>query len=301
MALPTSNITQTTFIPKGSIEHIVVDRTNLHTGFSSSIHLMGNSTLVSPYLVVRGDGYSYHVVLMVRSGRLLFRRSLHGPDEEYGTGTMLFLPADSWYIYGADAELKLVWFHLRKEALEWNFLEYMPMFSSVVPDMDTYVTLVKIQYARQDSRDEIDTGIVFYARKLVEQCFLRLLRNNVTASPMLLKLQSLFNTVKISMDKDWDVETMARFCHLSVSALFKASQQYLKQSPIKYLNELRIKESANLLLYTNYKLDLIASIVGFSCGFSLSRAFRKHFGVSPKFYKSSGGKLSEKGMGNLCL
>ena len=53
-----------------------------------------------------------------------------------------------------------------------------------------------------------------------------------------------------------------------------------------HLHELRMNAAANLLRNTAYKLDAIAPMVGLGCGFSLSRAFRRFYGVSPREFRN---------------
>ena len=47
----------------------------------------------------------------------------------------------------------------------------------------------------------------------------------------------------------------------------------------------RMVAAANLLNNSDLKLDAIAAMVGLGCGFSLSRAFKRFYGISPREYK----------------
>ena len=98
MAIPEKNITRTTYIPKGSAEHIVSPAVAEKETHSSSIALMGISYLRPGYLVVRTPGYPYHVLLMIRRGALHFRnRPSVDSEKVFPAGSLLFLPADTWY------------------------------------------------------------------------------------------------------------------------------------------------------------------------------------------------------------
>lgn len=57
-------------------------------------------------------------------------------------------------------------------------------------------------------------------------------------------------------------------------------------NPLQYLTSLRVKKTANLLLQTDWSLDVIAQECGYENGFYLSRVFNKQMGMSPSFYRA---------------
>jgi transcriptional regulator GlxA family with amidase domain len=56
--------------------------------------------------------------------------------------------------------------------------------------------------------------------------------------------------------------------------------------PREMVARLRMQRAGEMLRSTNYTLDRIASLVGYETPFALSRAFKKHAGVSPREYRS---------------
>ena len=160
MALPLKNITRTTFIPRGSVEHIVAPAAG-NRKMPSSIDLMGVSSLRPGYLVVRNPEYPFHVLLMVRCGVLRFRDrpGPSGEEQEFSAGSMLFLPARSWYMYGADAPLELVWFHLYPEAADWRFLKGVKRFHDTAVDLECLRSLVSVLYRESNGAERNESGI----------------------------------------------------------------------------------------------------------------------------------------------
>lgn len=288
MALPLKNITRTTFIPKGSVEYIVSPGATGSRKPSASIDLMGISTLLPGYLVVRTPEYPYHVLLMVRSGILRFR-DRPGPSEEereFSAGSMLFLPARSWYMYGADAPLELVWFHLYPEAADWQFLKGVRHFHDTAVDLECLRSLVSVLYRESNGTGQDESGISQHGIRLVELLLHRILNRFAPESESAARLRTLFDVVELSLEKHWSVTSMARQAGISPSALYAVSRACFGVSPMAHLHELRMNAAANLLRNTTYKLDAIASMVGLGCGFSLSRAFRRFHGTSPREFRS---------------
>lgn len=79
----------------------------------------------------------------------------------------------------------------------------------------------------------------------------------------------------------------------ALSENFAVSQQYLSRlfkrelglSPIKYINEFRIKKAKNLLSSTDQNVSEIAFQVGFDTLYYFSRVFKQYEGISPSVYR----------------
>lgn len=288
MALPVKNITRTTFIPRGSVEHIVAPAAAANRKMTSSIDLMGISSLLPGYLVVRNPEYPFHVLLMIRRGVLRFRdrpETQAGGEREFSAGSMLFLPARSWYMYGADAPLELIWFHLYPEAADWQFLKGVRRIHDTAVDLECLRSLVSVLYRESNGAERQDSGISQHGIRLVELLLHRILNRFAPESESAAKLRTLFDVVELSLERPWSVAAMARQAGISPSALFALSRENFGVSPMAHLHELRMNAAANLLRNTTYKLDAIASMVGLGCGFSLSRAFRRFHGISPREFR----------------
>ena len=247
---------------------------------------MGHSCLLPGYLVVRNPAYPFHVLLMVRSGVLHFRDGQdEGVDQEFLPGSMLFLPARSWYMYGADAPLELLWFHLRPEAAEWHFLNGCRYFHDTAGDLECLRSLVSVLYRECNTDIRHDSGITGCGVRMVELLLRRGLSRFAPEPVSARNVRALFESLEVFLEKKWSVASLARSAGISQSALFFISRCCFGKPPMARLHELRMNAAANLLRNTSYKLDAIASMVGFSCGFSLSRAFRKFYGVAPCDYR----------------
>ncbi len=295
MAIPIKNITRTTYIPKGSVEHIVSPSTAEKRTHLSSIALMGISYLRPGYLVVRTPGYPHHVLLMIRRGILHFRnRPSEDSEEVFSSGSMLFLPADTWYLYTADEPLELVWFHLEPKAAEWHFLGYMEGFHDRAVDLECLRSLISVLYRESNATLKDESGLSWYGFRMIELLLRRILKRFVPEADHVKRVRTLFDSIELSLEKQWTVTAMARQAGISPSALYVVSRTCFGVSPMARLHELRMNAAANLLRNTTYKLDAIASMVGLGCGFSLSRAFRKFHGISPRDYRNNCCRKNER-------
>ena len=287
MAFPVKNITGTTYIPKGSVEHIVSPGAGKTRRKPSPVQLMGVSSLLPGYLVVRTPAYPFHVLLMIRAGTLRFRDAPDsGHDQEFSAGDMLFLPAGSWYMYGTDAPLELVWFHLHPEAAEWLPLKGAKRFHGTAADPECLCTLISVIYREQAMRGTGESAIANCGIRMTEALLDRILNRSAPESESAARVRTLFETLEASLEKKWTVAAMARQAGISTSTLFAVSRNCFGVSPMARLHELRMNAAANLLRLTPYKLEAVASMVGLGCAFSLSRAFRKFHGIAPRDYRN---------------
>jgi AraC family transcriptional regulator of arabinose operon len=66
------------------------------------------------------------------------------------------------------------------------------------------------------------------------------------------------------------------------SAIFKQSQSI---SPNEYLLQIRMRQASQMLVNLTIDIQNIANFVGYSDSLTFSKAFKRFFGVSPKFYR----------------
>lgn len=73
------------------------------------------------------------------------------------------------------------------------------------------------------------------------------------------------------------------FC--SVSQVFKYTHKYFGLSPANYINQIRLQQAENMLLYTNKSVTEISSSVGFYDSAYFSKLFKQSYGHSPLKYR----------------
>lgn len=82
------------------------------------------------------------------------------------------------------------------------------------------------------------------------------------------------------------IEQIARKAGMSEYHFFRLFKQIIGLTPYQYILSNRLKTSAQLLK-ADYSVSDVAIMMGFSDIFSFSKAFKKHFGLSPTLYVSA--------------
>jgi len=83
------------------------------------------------------------------------------------------------------------------------------------------------------------------------------------------------------------IEEVATHVGLSPRRLQQIFIEITDKAPKAYLDEMRMEKSADLLRFSNMQIGAIADRFNFSSQFHFSRAFRSHFGISPRSFRYS--------------
>ena len=62
------------------------------------------------------------------------------------------------------------------------------------------------------------------------------------------------------------------------------------ESPIRYLAKVRLGQAAGYLATSDLSVEAIAARTGYASNASLSKAFKREFGISPGAYRTTGGE-----------
>lgn len=78
------------------------------------------------------------------------------------------------------------------------------------------------------------------------------------------------------------MKDVAQFCSLSEYHFFRLFKAAYKITPQQYLINVRLEKALKLLRSGNHSVSETAIAIGFTDIYSFSKAFKKHFGVSPQ-------------------
>ena len=90
------------------------------------------------------------------------------------------------------------------------------------------------------------------------------------------------------------VDEVARAIGISRNYLTTIFKKEMNVSPQEFLMNYRMEKAGSLLLSTSELVSTIAYEVGYSDALSFSRAFRRHYGVSPSEYRLTGPIIIQK-------
>ena len=80
---------------------------------------------------------------------------------------------------------------------------------------------------------------------------------------------------------DWPVRRICQCFNLSRPVLFREFLKYYHMSPVKFLNQRRLRKAMSLLINSDLSLEQIAVQCGFANGSYFSTAFTRQFGITP--------------------
>lgn len=78
------------------------------------------------------------------------------------------------------------------------------------------------------------------------------------------------------------IRELAKLCHISETHFRRVFSEYMKMSPVKYINQVRIRQACDELKRSNDSINVIAARAGFSSLSTFNRNFRQITGVTPQ-------------------
>ena len=86
-------------------------------------------------------------------------------------------------------------------------------------------------------------------------------------------------------DQPIGIEDLMQYSSLSRSECFRCFKRYIGTSPIEYINEYRLLQSALLLTNTDMGIMEICLACGFSSASYYGKLFKKRYGTSPLAFR----------------
>ena len=145
-------------------------------------------------------------------------------------------------------------------------------------------------------------GSIAMLRALFQQCFIEILRNHFAGGrsefPWLGALQDsrLGKAVEKILDnpgRPHTLESLAQSCHMSRTTFAKRFSEAFGRSPMNFLAEIRLRNSAKLLIQSEYPIKQIATRIGYDSRSHFSRPFKEFYGISPVNYRETFGNRGD--------
>ena len=162
---------------------------------------------------------------------------------------------------------------------EHEFRDFKEMFQRMLLEVQQqemgYTSIVKAGLLRvvvemiraQQKRNKIHYPITY-----VDNQYVRIVNDAIT---------HLKNHLQYSFKQ----QDLAKAVGVSTSYLYKAFQSVVQTSPTKYVQQYKLMRAQKLLLQ-NYRVNDIASMLGYSSAYHFSKVFKDHNGMSPKEYRN---------------
>ncbi len=220
-------------------------------------------------------------------------------DKKYisDEGNILIIPPYQLYSAAADKqEVKYYYFRFEiypvylSEKLRNEIIKNNNYIYNLKTNNNLKETINKLTYEYEHQK----IGYAAKIKLLVEDLLLEIMRvdNNIKKmdiSNKNLESKNLFNIVNDFLQKNLnEVINMESLCtHLNVSDsyLYKIFIKELGISPKKYIMLFKSQQAEYLLCNTNYQIQEIAEMLGYSSAYHFSSSFKKILHISPKEYR----------------
>lgn len=87
-------------------------------------------------------------------------------------------------------------------------------------------------------------------------------------------------------DRPHSVDSLAAYAYMSRAAFSRRFTAMLGRTPMAFVRDVRLRQSAKLLRSTDLSVDTVARRVGFSSRSHFTRAFQQYFGESPARFRT---------------
>ncbi|MBR3894544.1 MAG: helix-turn-helix transcriptional regulator [Clostridia bacterium] len=100
-------------------------------------------------------------------------------------------------------------------------------------------------------------------------------------------LQAAVEYVTTNWDRPFSVAALAKACCVSESTVYHLFRRELGQTPINFLNSIRINVAIDYLENTNYAISTVSNLVGFPSENHFRRIFANLTGTTPLKYRKN--------------
>lgn len=285
MAVTFKNITETLIIPNGSMERFVVFSGGAESEywFGNGVLLSGISDLKRGYLVSRPHCKHHFIGLCLR-GAMGFR--LEEKNSSLTPGQMLFLKAGDSHHYWADTPFGMIWWHLNPRHPRWADLSSLESRFLEGGKIAMLAGLMETAYEESQSpfhsSGRLPEALCGLILAMIER-EVGLAPGEDIAGAARRRIESVWKDISAAPAKPWTVERMARRVGMSKPRFHAIVKDCIGKSPMAVVRSIRI-ERAKALLRSGQKLESVAEMIGYNSQFSLSRAFKKCVGTSPRYF-----------------
>ena len=130
--------------------------------------------------------------------------------------------------------------------------------------------------------ERLEAYSIFY--RLLSACLPKMVESNLVLDKT---LQTAIEYLTNHWEEDLSVSTLARHCCVSESTVYHLFQRELGQTPISFLNSIKINVAIEYLENSNYSVSTIARLVRFNSENHFRKIFTRLTGTTPLKYKKA--------------
>lgn len=235
--------------------------------------------------------YELHII---SEGKGIFE--INKKKYELSVGDAFFVPVNTSAFYQADEENP--WSHMWVGVSGYKAYECIENcgFSLKIPVHRVY----NMEKLKKCIDDMLGTRSRSYADELRRNGCLMLFfaelmedyKNNASSSmlqysyPGSVYVQYAIDYISCHYTERIKINELADYIGVNRSYLASSFKKSVGCSPQEYLVNLRMEKAKSLLRKTNMSINAISNALGYTDQLAFSKIFKKHYGVSPKIYRS---------------
>ena len=195
-----------------------------------------------------------------------------------GEGDVVFIPENvycysEWY---GDPDIEVVYLSC---FMHYESFKYEPQ-TIPVTDAERAEILALSALIGDENADALIAYSRFYA--LLQGIVSRMKESDLSVDKT---LQTAIEYITENWDLDFSVAALAKRCCVSESTIYHLFQRELGQTPIRFLNSIRINIALEYLENTSHAIGMISRTVGFRSENHFRRIFTELTGTTPSRYR----------------
>ena len=193
-------------------------------------------------------------------------------------GDIVFIP-ENIYCYSewhGNPEIEVIYVSC---FMHYEQFRYEPQIincdKEIKDDLIEIANLLSIDYIK-----ELEAYSLFY--KLLQKLLPRMVQSNISYNKT---LQTAIGFITDNWNKDFSVVDLAKKCCVSESTLYHLFQKELGQTPVNFLNSIKINNAIKYLESSNYSISTISRLVGFNSENHFRKVFKSVTETTPSKLK----------------
>ena len=163
--------------------------------------------------------------------------------------------------------------------IHYDSFRYEPQIINAENELKKSI-LTTASFMNGDQLDELEGYSLFY--RLLRDLLPRMAQSDITYDNA---LQTAIEYITANWKENFSVATLAKKCCVSESTLYHLFQNELGQSPVRFLNSIRINVALEYLENSNYSIATISQLVGFNSENHFRKVFSEFTGTTPLKFK----------------
>ena len=238
---------------------------------STSKHIFNN------YHFCRGNSNKRKTrvgIIVKGSGTYIYLNKKLGVNE----GDIVFIP-ENIYCYSewhGSPEIEVIYVSCFMHYEQWRYEPQIINYDDEIKnELIEISNLLSVDYIK-----ELEAYSLFY--KLLKKVLPQMVRSNISYDKT---LQTAIGFITDNWNDDFSVVDLAKKCCVSESTLYHLFQKELGQTPVNFLNSIKINNAIKYLENSNYSISTISRLVGFNSENHFRKVFRNVTETTPSKFK----------------